>query len=254
MIVLIFTSCAYLLTVIFLITNGFAPSHAFVGRDALEVFEEISVEKKVTTYIDQSARNAMHLAKKEIETEGLFSDTDCLQEEGRVSFFSPDSCVLDRAKLNDLYAMKVIHYLTPLLQTSLYTVDFNELDFQTLLADKSTTTSDDTTVTVTAKFPSARLTYEGKEVTYAINPSFEETITYPLQDYLTLYEAASKDLPCLLKHQASFAEACASPNGMDWQGKVVGEVLLVEALSDHDIAFSFAINLKTAQENSNQLF
>tara|TARA_Y100000310_G_C20687627_1_gene820127 strand:+ start:2592 stop:3392 length:801 start_codon:yes stop_codon:yes gene_type:complete len=254
-VVLLIISLAYLITTVSLLYYGTNPQKDFVGAKALRSLDELNVGKEVQLYLDQSVRNSMYLAAKDLKIAGPFADS-CKKEDLKVLLFSKDSCILEEKKLQEKYlTFFKKHFITFLKEP------FKEVTFVDGIKNYDyTITVSENSVEIIG-LAKKQLSFKGEDIAYTLNPSFRESIPYNLKEYLFIYEKLSLNTNCLLKQDKEIPGLdCGIRPSFTLFKEQKGDIAYLKVIKTKpkhvqtNIAISFAINLKTLQETQNNLF
>ena len=262
-IAVLFTSIAFLITVIYLISEQPQLTRNHVGKEAFAALDEMNVERKINYYVSQSVRNAAYASFFDLSKQGFFptivGGKTCPVLEEKPLLYADVSCSYSKQAFFDSYIINVREHLHRFLATTIYGVSLTKgISYSLDL------TLGDGKMTFSGK-ASQPLQHQGSTVTYSFPVQYQETISYDFHHFFTLLRTFEQQLPCIqsfskqqltLSEQA-FSEAlqktCAFSTDYTWQIRKQGDVLFFTATTKEpalflkNLAFSFAITLNNLQ-------
>ena len=269
-VILLFSTIAYIVAVLYLVTYGFNLEKDLPGEEALRLLGDVPTGHLVQLTLAQTARNAMYAtgehmgtmyhSPKSIGAETIFNKKGCLtyNDGDRIILFSPGACTITKEQLKKTYLATFKRYFTTFLAKPLYGELYGfSLTLPEELYDFSLVTQDGA-VTVVGK-AKQNIVVKGEELSYGFDPSFSETIPYDLYEHHDLYELFASNLDCIQKHGEQFVTQCGFPKTYTWTVAQLGDYLHIQASPiahkrPHEkLFFIFTINLKTLRE-TNSLF
>ena len=220
-----------------------------VGQASASVLNEVMDERRITFYVSQSLRDAVHTSLQELTKDGLtliFPKDTCSLYQGRPLLFSTVSCTFSQQQLEEHFLSLVRSHWQTTLQASTYP-SMKTLPTATLSFKITPGFMD-----FSGKFASS-LSYQGNNVTYSFPVSYTERFASDLHEYSLFFTTLTNNIPCLLEHRAESATKCSLSQEFTWDIKEESQLLLLTAktqkpffLSEH-LSFSFAISLNNVE-------
>lgn len=216
-----------------------------VGQASASVLNEVMDERRITFYVSQSLRDAVHTSLQELTKDGLtliFPKDTCSLYQGRPILFSTSSCTFSQQQLEQHFLSLVRSHWQTLLQTSSYP-SLKKIPTATLSLQITPGSMD-----FSGTFASP-LSYQGNNVSYLFPVTYAERFASDLHEYSLFFTTLTNNIPCLLEHRAESATKCSLSQEFTWDIKEEPQLLLITAktqklffLSEH-LSFSFAISL-----------
>lgn len=230
---------------IFLVSLQQSVTYVPVGQGSANVLNEVMDERRITFYVSQSLRNAVHTSLQQLTQDGLsffFLKDTCSLYKGRPILFSTASCTFSQARLEEQFLSLVRTQWQTALQASSYpsmkTLPTATLSFKSIPGFMD----------FSGKFASP-LSYQGNNVSYSFPVSYTERFGYDLHEYTLFFTTLTENLPCLLEYKAASTTQCSLSKDFTWDIQEESQLLLVTAktqkpffLAEH-LSFAFAISL-----------
>ncbi len=257
-VMVLLTSLAFLVTVVYLLSDTTPLQQKPVGVDALQVLEDTRTAQKVTSYVRQSLRNSAYAGLADLSQEGFFpktvGNTSCPVIQGKPLLYTDASCSYTRKTFEAYYFSFVQRRFATFFPSPLYTLNLTAADFNfTITFDKD--------FMVLAGNASHSFIYTGKKVTYEFPISYNERIAYDFHHYTLLFKTLQNNLDCMqrfAKQQTALAEdtfgdallkSCSFSDAFRWRFEKQGDLVFITATTKDpvlfldNLSFAFAITL-----------
>ncbi len=263
LITLYFTSIAFLVTVLLLVTDPTPFAHESVGNTSFAVLHDVLTQDKLSFYAGQSLRHAAYAALLDLKRDGFFPLTDqqgkaCPLIQGKPLLFTDTSCPLTKSSLEQHYLKRVRSHFSQAFRQPLYALSLSspEPSLQLVLSKDW--------LELSGKFP-VPFTYTGDVVKYTFPLAYKERIPYAFQHYTTLITTLKSNLACIqrLSQQPALTsddlfieaitEQCTLSDTFTWEFRKQDQLLFITATTKEEVlffgnlSFAFAITLNNLQ-------
>ncbi len=263
LITLYFVPAAFLVTVLFLITDPTPFSHQSVGNTSFAILHDTLTQEKFYFYTRQSLRHAAYAALLDLKQDGFFPLTNqrgepCPLIQGKPLLFTDASCPLTKPSLEQRYLKQVQAHFSKAFKQPLYGLSLSSAEPSLQL------TFNKEWMELSGSFPDP-LTYKGDVAQYTFSLAYKERIPYGFQHYLALISTLKDNLACIqrlskeptLTSDKLFLEAlrkqCIFSNAFTWEFKKQDQLLFITAMTTErvlfldNLLFAFAITLNNLQ-------
>ncbi len=260
-VMVLFTSIAFLVTVIYLVHAKTVIHQDSLGKDAFQILEDSRVAQKTQFYVSQSLRNAAYAGLADLSKESFFPSTvaskSCPLIQGKPLLFADNSCTYTRKDLEARYFSLTQRRFASYFASPLYGLSFQATDFPFVI------TYSKGFLTLAGE-ASHSFSYQGKKIAYTFPVVYEERIAHDFHHYDFLLKTLRDNLACIksFAEQPSLSDEmfaqelqtkCPFSKEFSWQFQKKGDLVLITATTKDkvlfldELSFAFAITLNNLQ-------
>ena len=258
----LFSSIAFLITVIFLIQNTNTLRQEPVGEEAFTILRDVQAARSIDFYVRQSLRNSAYAALADLQRKGFFAPeldgTPCPFVKGKALLFADTSCSYTSSSLEQHYLRLVKEHFASSFSQSLYGMNISAADLPFTMTSSSGSL-------VFSGASSRPFFVTGDATTYTFSLQYTERISYDLHHFSDVLDSLRKNLSCIKSFAAQpegptdttfgleLLKRCSFSPAFTWVVEKQGDLIFFTTTTKEpvlfldNLSFAFAISLNNLQ-------